>query len=274
MLRRGINLQAPWEERWLDAIAAAGFDTVRLPVVWSAVSVHAVEGAVRAALARGLAVVLDVHHFDAAREGPRLVRLWEEIGAYFAGFGERVCFELLNEPHPPLDAGRWNALLAEALAAVRASNPERTVLVGPVHWSTVGALDSLRLPDDGALVATVHCYSPFRFTHQGASWIAGAGSWRGTRWGTEADRTRVREELGGAAAWARAAGVPLFLGEFGTLETAPLGDRAAWTRCVRETAESLGIGWCLWDFGTDFGAYDPDARAWREPLLTDSLGRR
>jgi endoglucanase len=120
---------------------------------------------------------------------------------------------------------------------------------------------------DDALVATFHYYSPFRFTHQGASWIDGAATWRGTRWGSEADRARVRDDLGDAAAWARAAGVPLFLGEFGTLETAPLDDRADWTQCVRETAESLGIGWCLWDFGTDFGAYDPDARAWREPLL-------
>jgi endoglucanase len=266
MLRRGINLQAPWEERWLDAIAAAGFDTVRYPVVWSAVSVHAVEAAVQAALARGLAVVLDVHHFDAYNDAPRLLRLWEEIGAFFAGCGEQLCFELLNEPHPPLGAERWNALLAKALAIVRRSNPTRTVLAGPVHWSTVGALPALSLPADEHLVGTIHYYSPFRFSHQGASWIDGAAEWRGTRWGSDAERARVRDELAGAAAWARSAGVPLFLGEFGTLDTAAAGDRAAWTRCVREAAEANGIGWCLWDFGTDFGAYDADARAWRAPL--------
>jgi endoglucanase len=43
--------------------------------------------------------------------------------------------------------------------------------------------------------------------------------------------------------------------------------RAAWTACVRRAAERLGLGWCYWDFGTDFGAYDLAAGAWRAPLL-------
>jgi hypothetical protein len=52
----------------------------------------------------------------------------------------------------------------------------------------------------------------------------------------------VARELGAAAAWT--APRPLFLGEFGTLETGSMPDRAAWTRRVRTEAEQLGLDWC------------------------------
>jgi endoglucanase len=64
---------------------------------------------------------------------------------------------------------------------VRASNPERTVIAGPARWNIVDALPELRLPDDDRLTVTVHYYSPFRFTHQGADWLEGAAGWRGRR---------------------------------------------------------------------------------------------
>jgi endoglucanase len=33
-----------------------------------------------------------------------------------------------------------------------------------------------------------------------------------------------------------------------------------------------GMSWCYWDFGTDFGAFDPVCNAWREPLRNALLG--
>ena len=48
--------------------------------------------------------------------------------------------------------------------------------------------------------------------------------------------------------------------------------RREWTRRVRLEAELLGLSWCYWDFGTDFGAFDPQRNAWREPLKDALLG--
>jgi endoglucanase len=293
--QRGISFGGAFDDdrqdggRWLreahfEAVAAAGFDTVRLPVKWSAhqradrpyrvdaAFVERVERAVEAALGRGLAVVLDVHHFDAlsarrhAGDEEWLLALWDEVARRFSNAGPGLSFELLNEPHGAMDAERWNRLLADAHAVVRAVSPERGAIVGPVRWNTVDALAGLRLPDDGRLAVTVHYYSPFRFTHQGAGWVKGAGDWLGTRWGTPAERARVRKDLERAAAWAHARGVPLFLGEFGTTSAVPMADRAAWTALVRTEAERLGIAWCYWDFATEFGAYDLGRGAWHEPL--------
>jgi endoglucanase len=69
-----------------------------------------------------------------------------------------------------------------------------------------------------------------------------------------------------AAAWAGARGRPLFLGEFGAFSKADAASRVEWTAFVRSEAERLGMGWAYWDFGTDFGVFDPRLDAWREPL--------
>ena len=300
-LGRGISLggvldgDGPGAGGWLrdahlDAIRAAGFHTVRLPVKWSAhqdvAPPYAVDPAffdrvdrvVEAALARGLGVVLDVHHHDALsdRDDPRdetqFLALWAQITAQYASVGAELWFELLNEPHGRMGAARWNRLLAEALAVVRATSPARPVIVGPVRWNTRDALPTLDPPRDPHLAVGVHYYSPFRFTHQGAGWLEGADAWVGTTWGTAADRARVRGDLERAAEWAAARGLPLFLGEFGVTGVAGMAGRAAWTALVRAEAGRLGVAWAYWDFATDFGAYDVAGGAWREPLRAALLG--
>jgi endoglucanase len=171
MTVRGINLAGALEERHFDVVREAGFDTVRLPVKWQDEDgFERVDRTVERALARGLRVVLDVHHLDELSADPDRHRdgflaLWARIGEHYADADPRLCFELLNEPHEPMTAGAWNELLGAALAAVRATNPERLVLAGPVQWNTIGGLAGLVLPDDEHLAVTVHYYSPFAFTH-------------------------------------------------------------------------------------------------------------
>jgi len=281
-LGRGINVDG-LDERLLDAVAAAGFDTVRLPVTWSRHADEAppytieepfferVDRAIAGALARDLNVVANVHHYDALSHAPdrhaaRFLALWEQIAPRYAGHPDRLCFELLNEPHDAMTAERWNDLLPRALAIVRRSNPSRAVIAGPARWNIVGALPALALPPDDDLIVTVHYYSPFAFTHQGAGWVEGADRWLGSTWGSDADREVVRQELAAAASWATQRGVPLFLGEFGVYSRVEMAARARWTAHVRTEAERLGMSWAYWDCGGDFGAFDPRRGAWREPL--------
>jgi endoglucanase len=303
-LGRGINLgnalEAPKEGEWgvtlkaeyFRAIKKAGFDSVRLPVRWSA---HAraeapftiepkfaerVDWAIEQALANGLNIIVNVHHYgemdaDPDRHLPRLAGLWEQIAARYKDRPAGVYLELLNEPHDKLTEAKWNAAIPGLLKVVRRTNPTRPVIVGPGQWNGIRALDKLQLPaDDKNLILTVHFYDPFQFTHQGAPWVQGADRWKGQKWtGSDAEREAVRTSLGKAAAWAKAHERPVFLGEFGAFSGADMESRARWTRFVTREAEGFGFSWSYWEFCSGFGAYDPQADAWRPPLLAALLDR-
>lgn len=294
---RGINLgnalEAPnegeWgvklEESYFAAIKEAGFDSIRLPVRWSNHAQYVppyaleekflarVDWAVEQALSRGLQVVLNVHHYSEMDEKPdehraRLVGLWTNIAEHYRDRPATLAFELLNEPHDNLSAGKWNAILKETLAVVRKSNPTRTVVIGGVAWNSIGQLKTLELPeDDRNLVATVHYYDPFTFTHQGAHWLGHSAPPKGTKWtGTEAEREAVTRAFDMAILWGLKHKRPVYLGEFGALNTADMESRARWTKFVADEAARRKMGSAYWEFCSGFGAYDPEKHAWIEPL--------
>ena len=303
-LGRGINLgnalEAPNEGEWgvtlkpayFKAIKQAGFDTVRLPVKWSA---HAaadapytiepkfaerVDWAIDQALANKLNIIVNVHHYgetdsDPDKHLPRLVGLWEQIAARYMDRPAAVYFELLNEPHDKLIEGKWNAAIPMLLKAVRQTNPTRPVIVGPAQWNAIWALDKLELPkDDHNLILTVHFYDPFEFTHQGAPWAKGADKWKGRKWtGSDAEQAAIRKQFEKAAAWAKEHDRPVFLGEFGAFSEADMDSRSRWTRFVCREAEKLGFSWSYWEFCSGFGAYDPKTDAWHEPLKAALIGK-
>jgi len=301
-LGRGVNfgnaLEAPKEGAWgvtlkaeyFKAIREAGFDSVRLPVKWSAHALpdapytidakfaERVDWAIEQAQANKLNIVLNVHHYDEIDRNPdehlpRLVALWEQIAARHKDRPASVYFELYNEPHDKLTAEKWNAAIPKILAAVRKTNPTRPVIVGPANWNAIRALDSLQLPDDPNLIVTVHFYDPFQFTHQGAPWAKDSAKWKGRKWsGTDTEQAEVRKSLTKAAEWAKKRKLPLYLGEFGAYQVADMDSRARWTRFVVSEAEKLGFSWAYWEFCAGFGVYDPKAEAWRTPLKDALLG--
>ncbi|HEV7282528.1 MAG TPA: glycoside hydrolase family 5 protein [Pirellulaceae bacterium] len=295
-LGRGINLgnalEAPNEGEWgitlteedFKNVKEAGFDTVRLPVKWSN---HAakeapytidetfakrVDWAIDRATKQGLNVIVNVHHYNEMDEAPeehtpRLVGLWKQIAERYKDRPDNVYFELLNEPHGKLDEATWNKILPLPLAEVRKTNPTRPVIVGPSQWNSVRAIDKLELPEDDNLIVTIHYYEPFHFTHQGASWAEGSDKWKGTTWtGKPEEKAAVHETFEKAAAWGKAHDKPIFLGEFGAYSAADMDSRAEWTRFVVDEAERLGFSFAYWELRSGFGAYDNEAKQWREPL--------
>ncbi len=221
------------------------------------------------ALRHGLAVVLNVHHYeemieDPAGHRPRLRALWQQIAPHYADQPETVYFEILNEPRHALDQV-WNDVLAENLAIIRSSNPTRAVIVGPPHNNGIERIEDLALPDDPMLIVGIHYYSPAKFTHQGAVWISDAKDWMGTEWhGSPREQRIVRQDFDRAERWAKANDVPLYLGEFGSIEKADMPSRVRWTAFVRSEASRRGWPWAYWEFRSIFGAYDAKAGAWNQ----------
>jgi endoglucanase len=297
-LGRGINLgnalEAPRDQGWgvtltdsfFTAIAEAGFDSVRIPVRWSDYAAEeppytiepaffkTVDRAVAQALSNDLAVVLNVHHYNELMGAPaqhrdRFLGLWRQIAEHYKDMPDSVVLELCNEPCGTMSDEFWNELVADTIPLVRESNPERWLMVGPTQWNQVHKLHLLQLPqDDRRLIVTIHYYEPMAVTHQGASWINDSDRWLGTTWtGTAEEQAAVRELFDRAATWAREHDRPVYLGEFGVYRTADMDTRTNWTAFVAREAEKRGFTWGYWEFCSGFGAYDPEAQAWREPLL-------
>jgi endoglucanase len=218
-------------------------------------------------------VILDLHNYEDVAEDPasfkpRALAYWKQVAAHFKDAPDSVLFEILNEPNGKLTPELWNVWLPELLAVVRATNPTRTLIVGPGSWNGIDALDTLVLPEtDRHIIVTVHYYNPMSFTHQGAPWSPETAGFSGITWGSETEKERASDDLGQAQIWSAAHHRPIFLGEFGTFDKGPMESRARYTAFIARTAESLGWAWAYWQFDSDFIVYDIDQDRWVAPIL-------
>jgi endoglucanase len=303
-LGRGVNLgnalDAPKEGEWgitlrdedFVLVAEAGFEHVRIPVRWSTHAANVapfsidpefaarVKWAVDSALAAGLRAVVNVHHYEEMALEPdahvaRLIGIWKQIAESYQSYPDTLYFELLNEPHDKLTPEKNNALIAELLAVVRQTNPQRPVVVGGTEWNSFRGLPALDLPvSDQHLIVTIHYYDPFDFTHQGAEW-AHKQDQLGIDWpGQVGTQRNIAADFNRAVEWARAHTRPLYLGEYGAYEKAELGARTRWTAAVVSEADARAIPSAYWELRASFGLYDLEKKQWRRELLEAVLPAR
>jgi endoglucanase len=294
-LGRGVNLLG-WDPAWqnreaghvkdvhLKMIREAGFQHVRI-------NLHPLrdgkpdasgklreeffsimDWAVDQALANRLLVILDFHDDLAISpdpEGKRKAFLdsWTALAEHCKTRPDTVFFEILNEPASKFTHESWNNYFPAALEIIRKSNPDRTVIIGPAQWNGVGELDHLKLPSgDQNIIATVHYYNPFPFTHQGTPWT-GQKDKVGVTWsGTEAELKAVEQDLSKVDLWSKQNHRPVYLGEFGTYEKADMQSRAGWTAAVSRQFEKHGWSWGFWQFADNFAVFDMATQKWVEPI--------
>jgi endoglucanase len=283
-------MESPTEGAWgrriadddFTVIARAGFKTVRLPVNFSA---HAgkrppykidVAFMDRVAYVAGLAesahlgLIVDLHNDDAlfrdpAAEAPRLAAMWRQIAIRFKNAPANVWFEISNEPYDKLTNSNLIATYTPALAAIRESNPKRTIVIGGQNWSDIDSLATLELPDDPNLIATFHYYLPFAFTHQGATWVNPSPP-LGATFGDTADMAELDANVAKARAYMARTRRRLFMGEYGAYDrTIPTDRRAAYYKAVHDAFAGAGIDGCVWGYTSSFKIRSGDQ--WIEPLI-------
>ncbi len=296
-LGRGINVlgydpiwrdksRARFKQEYFKLIREAGFNHVRLnlhpfrdnPGVQDGTGqlrsqyLETLDWAIENALAQGLLVIVDFHEFTAMGKEPAAYKeaflsTWEILAQRLRNQPSGVLFELLNEPNSNLTPELWNDYLRQALRVVRKTNPRRIVVIGPGNWNSINKLSELRLPEeDTNIIVTVHYYSPFDFTHQGAA-FAGRAEKLGIRWGSEDDRRAIQADFDTAQQWAEKHNRPIYLGEFGVYDRAPEPDRSQWLQFVAREAERRGWSWAYWQFDGDFIAFDVTKGEWVKPVI-------
>lgn len=321
LFQRGANLgnylETPPGQNWGVDVAAdefadmkrEGFDHVRIPVGWQHYTGPApdyrldpgifarADFAVTNALNHHLAVMINIHHFDELDADPtntipEFLAIWGQIAAHYRDFPATLAFELDNEPHDQATTAVMNPIYARVIAQIRQTNPQRTLFVEPGSWGSIGELKHLVLPPDDNIIVSVHCYDPFYFTHQGATWTKGETRATGiifpgppaqplaidpkwelkkyTRDWIEKYNTLPTAEnpsspaaftgkLKYARAWSDYYGRPVHIGEFGCFTRADEQSRANFYSAFRQAAEAQHLGWCIWDWSAGFRYWDQAA---------------
>lgn len=316
---RGANLgnylESPPERSWGVTMSAnefpimkrEGFDHVRVPVRWNAYTgpgpdftlppdiFARVDFVVTNALAAKLAVIVNIHDFDAFTSDPagqtdKFLAIWRQIAAHYAGYPNTLAFELLNEPKDAATTAVINPIFARAIAEIRQTNPHRSLIVGPGKWNQISELKNLVLPaNDDNIIVTVHCYDPFYFTHQGATWAGPDTKVTGIRFPgppaeplvpdpslklnswvldwidryntlpTEQNPSSPRAftgELKLAREWSDYYGRPVYVGEFGCFTRADRESRARFCQAFRRACDENHLGWAVWDWSASFRYWD------------------
>ena len=294
-LGRGVNILG-WDRVWQDPahgqvkdvhfklIRAAGFSHVRInlhPLRDGKPEANGrlrdeffqtMDWAVDQALTNGLLAILDYHDDLAVSPDPEgkkkaFLDSWAAIAEHCRERPDTVLFEILNEPAPKFTHESWNEYWHTALAVIRKTNPNRTIIVGPAQWNNAGELNHLNVPDDETnMIATVHYYNPFPFTHQGTPWT-GQKDKIGVTWmGTDSEVAAVERELAAVANWGKEHHRPIYIGEFGSYEKGEMASRVRWTTQVARACEREGFSWAYWQFTGDFVVFDMQNQKWVEPI--------
>ena len=336
--QRGVNLgnylEAPPKQNWgakysaedFKHIREEGFDHVRLPIAWHHFAGEAPKFAlsdeiyskadflVTNALREKLSVIVNIHHFDAFTSDPegqkeKFYALWRQIAAHYSKTPDTVAFELLNEPKDAATTAVMNPIYAEAIKIIRASNPNRTIFVGPGRWNQAIELANLRLPDqDQTLIVTIHCYEPFHFTHQSASWAGpdvkalkgivfpgpptqpftppegvtltkGASNWvhRYNTLPTEENPSSpnaFRKSLQLAKDWSLKNNRPIHVGEFGCYIRADVDSRQRFHTEFKKALDEMGFAFAMWDWKAGFRYWDDTAKKPAPGMREAMFGQR
>jgi endoglucanase len=190
-----------------------------------------------------------------------------------------------------------NPIYARVIDEIRKTNPRRTIMVAPGRWDNVDELKNLVLPDtEENVIVTIHCYEPFYFTHQGASWAGPDVQVQGIqfpgppttplvpdpnlklrenvrKWITNYNTLPTGKNPGSPLAftarlklarqWADYYGRPVYVGEYGAYTRADAKSRANFYKAFRQVLAENKLGWAIWDWNAGFRYWDPQKQ---EPL--------
>lgn len=213
----------------------------------------------------GLYVVVDLHSppggamtsggymgadaglFDNAECQKKFIAVWEKMARRYKGVKAVWGYDLVNEPvENAVGEGLadWQELAEQAAKAIRAIDPERTIIVEPPEGGGPSGLRYFHPIDAPNVVYSVHMYLPHAFTHQGVhgKWEK---QWRypgeieGKRW----DKAQLEEALKPVVDFQRTYGVHVYIGEFSAIRWAPDNSACRYLRDCIDIFESHDWDW-------------------------------
>jgi endoglucanase len=225
----------------------------------------------------------------------RLVSLWGALTRRYIGQAEDIlAFELLNEIVLP-ESSPWNRLAQQIINHIRAIDPHRLIIIGGNNYNAVDELIDIQVNPDPNLLYTFHFYEPVVVTHQKAPWVIEMDQFNTTTdypgeapglaqfirtqhpthiprfeksFGRRLDRQFLVDMFKPAEQFRQQKDEPLYCGEFGVIDRAPMQTRINWTRDFVDILNEHGVGYAYWSYKQmDFGLVDKNGKIINHELL-------
>jgi aryl-phospho-beta-D-glucosidase BglC (GH1 family) len=287
-------------EALLDNVKAQGFKSIRIPVTWSAhlgaapgyvieaAYLNRVKEVIRWSLARGLYVMVNVHHdswqwiWNMPTEHDRVLgefnAVWTQVAGAVKEFGPKLTLESVNEPQFTGSSGQaqevqlineLNASFRDIVRRSGGNNAKRLLVLPTLHTSSDQVLldalaEQIRGFDDPNLIATVHYYGYWPFSVN----IAG-----GMRFDATAQKD-ITDFFDRVYTTFVSRGVPVIVGEYGLLGfdrgigTIEQGEKLKFFEYFGYYARTKKVTTMLWDNGQHLGR---TSFQWSDPELAAQL---
>lgn len=281
----------------IDAVKAAGFNAVRVPVTWNEhmngdtiddAWLSRVNEVIDYVIDNGMYAILNVHHDDYTWLNPskadeanvkaRLVKIWEQLSARFKNYDYHLLFEGLNEPRIIGGQDEWtcgtaeereviNNLLAAFVETVRKSggnNATRSLIITS-HAASIDetGVNDVKIPNDDRIIVSIHYYSPWDF--------AGPDNDKAD-WGTDSDKSDLDKGFDFLKSRFIDKGIPVIIGEWGTVNKNNESVRINYADYYVRAAKQRGIKCFIWDNGPqdDFGLLNRSNNTWYFPKIVEA----
>lgn len=327
----GIGTETSWgmpktTEAMITAVKSAGFKTIRIPVSWhnhiTDTSNYKIDSAWMArvkevvdwAYNKDMYVIINIHHDNFAEsnmtdncgfalskdagiqaQSKAYIRnVWTQIAMEFASYGERLVFEVLNEPRDvdgKVFGDEWNYSGRDALNiitayeqvgidAIRAvkGNKNRFIMVPGYAASGTNAtmLGNYTLPTDTSasdkLLLSTHAYSPYNFAMANSDSTFGSDDQGSLDYMFNYLKTTYTDK-----------GIGVVMGEASASDKDNTAERVKWTTYYFTKAREAGIPVVLWDnmvivqtggninSGECHGYYNRNMNKWFFPEIMEAM---
>ena len=284
-----MTLETSWgvdktNEAMFDALKAAGFSSVRIPVSWhdhidgddyriSEKWLDRVQEVVNWAYDRELHVILNIHHDEDqflpssahyAESASYMASIWSQLAERFKDYDDRLILESMNEPRLIGSAYEWyldpsvqecrdaveclnrlNQLFVDTVRASGGNNAERYLMVPGYDASPDGALnEGFKLPQDSADNRII--VSVHAYTPYSFALEIG-----GTKeFGSQEQKREIVGFMNRLYERYIMGGIPVVIGEYGALRKGDnLQARVDWTAFYVVTASARNLPCLWWDNG-------------------------
>ncbi|MCR4850902.1 MAG: glycoside hydrolase family 5 protein [Lachnospiraceae bacterium] len=294
----------------IDAIAAKGFNTIRIPVSWGQYTqvqsdtyvinpefLQRVGDVVDYAVENDMYVILNTHHETGwliptdkmmGDSADKFQDIWTQIALYFKDYGDHLIFEGLNEPRDEGGEKEWEGGTAEnrriiseledsfieTVRATGGNNEKRLLLItSEAACFMDSALKDVHVPDDPYVGVSIHAYTPYDFTfsHEGDY-----DDWDGSH---KSDIVWTFNQLN---KYFLSKGIPVVMTEFGAERKGGSDDNndeevVKWMRDYMSLASKYKVPVVIWDNnlvngnGERFGLFNRKTLKWEREKIVDTM---